>query len=74
VSKFPEVKVTNSVKGYTVEVVVYRHVTTPNEITVRIESIYPLPPAEPEEPKDPVCKLVKSGETQSFKVKSTYPK
>ena len=71
--KFPEVKVINSAGGYTVKVTVYRHVTSPKEITVNIESIHPLPPVEPEEPRDPVCKLVKPGEDQSFKIESTYP-
>ena len=70
--KFPEVKVHNSAEGYALKVAVYRHVTTPKEITVHIESIHPLPPVEPEDPKETVCKLVKPGEDQSFKVESTY--
>lgn len=73
-SKFPEVNVINSAEGYTVKVAVYRHVTTPKDITVHIESIHPLPPAEPQEPSDPACRLVKPGKEQTFKVKSTYPR
>ena len=72
-SKFPEVKVINSADGYTVKVAVYRHVTTPGEITVNIESIHPLPPAEPKEPSDTVAKLLKPHASGSFKVESTYP-
>ena len=71
--KFPEVTVLNSADGYTVKVAVYRHVTSPKEITVNIESIHPLPPVEPEEPRDPVCKLVKPRENQNFKIECTYP-
>ncbi|MBA7662887.1 hypothetical protein ES703_70920 [subsurface metagenome] len=55
------------------KVAVYRHVTTPGEITVNIESIHPLPPAEPKEPSDPVAKLLKPGDSGSFKIESTYP-
>jgi len=71
--EFTEVTVINSSHGYTVKVAVYRHVTTPNEITVHIESIHPLPPVAPEDPKDPVCKLVEPGKDQTFLVDSTYP-
>ena len=71
--KLPEVKVCNSAGGYAVNVAVYRHVTTPGEITVHIQSIHPLPPAEPKEPSDPVAKLLKPGDRESFKVESTYP-
>ena len=60
--KFPEVKVHNSAEGYVLKVAVYRHITSPKEITVNIESIHPLPPVEPKEPRNPVCKLVKPGE------------
>ncbi len=71
--KYPEVKVMNSADGYTVKVAVFRHVTSPKEITVHIESIHPLPPRQPEEFTSSVCKLVKPGEGHSFKVESTYP-
>ncbi len=70
--EFPKVSVHNCAEGFVVKVSVFRHVTTPEEITVNIESIHEIPPKEPSEPRDPVCKLVHPGGTQTYEPK-LYP-
>lgn len=64
--KYPKVTILNSDDGYIVTVAVYRHVSSPEEISVHIQSIHPIPPRDPEEPSDPVCQLVPPGETKTF--------
>ncbi len=64
--KHSKVTILNSVEDYIVTVAVYRHVSSPEEISVHIQSIYPIPPREPQESSDPVCKLVRPGEPTTF--------
>ena len=64
--KYPKVTICNSAEDYIVTVAVYRHVSSPEEISVHIQSIHPIPPREPKEPSDPVCKLVPPGEPKTF--------
>ena len=64
--KYPKVTILNSAEDYIVTVAVYRHVSSPEEISVHIQSIHPIPPREPEEPSDPVCQLVPPAETKTF--------
>lgn len=45
----------------------------PDKITVRIDSVHPLPPAEPKEPTQPVVKLLKPGAMERFSIETTYP-
>lgn len=72
--KYPKVKVTLQDPNYEVKVAVYRHVTTPNEIYVRIEQIRPLPPKPLVAPEDDVVKVVTcNGKETVFSVDETYP-
>lgn len=64
--KYPKVTICNSAEDYIVTVAVYRHVSSPDKISVHIQSIYPIPPREPQDPSDPACKLVPPGETEEF--------
>jgi len=60
-------------QAYEAMVVVYRHVATPDEITVRIENIRPLPPVPLVSPPDDVCKVLKGGASHTFLIEKTYP-
>ena len=64
--KNPKVTITNSAHGYILDVAVYRHVTTPDEISVHIQAIHPIPPSAPEIPDDPVRRLVHPGSHETI--------
>ncbi|MBA7478572.1 hypothetical protein ES707_13999 [subsurface metagenome] len=71
--QYPKVKVTVTDPHYEAKVVVYRHVTTPEEITVVISEIRPIPPTPLVNDTDRVSKVIKSGKEAVFGVKKTYP-
>jgi len=70
--KYPNVTIYNSAEGYILDVAVYRSVTTPNEISVHIQGIHPIPPQEPKINPDPVRQLVRPGVKAIFKA-TLYP-
>lgn len=70
--KKPKVIVYNSDGRFILDIAVYRHVTTPDEISVHIQSIHPIPPSEPKTPDDPVRKLVHPGVKETFEAQ-LYP-
>ncbi|MBA7623785.1 hypothetical protein ES703_31184 [subsurface metagenome] len=70
--KNPKVVITNQDADYILDVAVYRHVTTPDTISVNIQSIHPIPPSEPKIPDDPVRKLVRPFSRETFEA-TLYP-
>lgn len=72
--KYPKVNVTNIDPRYEVKVAVYRHVTTPNEIHVVIQSIQSAPPLPMVDDPEGVAKVLKGGGPMvTFNVGKTYP-
>ena len=70
--KSPKVKVYCSDTRFKLKVAVYRHTTTPNEISVHIEEVYPIPPAEPVAGNKSIAQVIVPGSETEFLAK-IYP-